>query len=142
VTALRERRWAPPAALLVAIVAYAAVATRFDPFTWPMRVAVGVASFAVVALAVQRGWLANPVRWDWVRSELPDAPRSHLLAGLAVWVVLLAVLTVFQLAVFTSNPRHTYPTLSSLANATFQADLVRIAAFSAWLWVGWYLVKR
>jgi hypothetical protein len=141
VTAVRDRPWAPPAALLVAIVAYAVVATRFDPFTWPMRIAVGLASFAVLVLAVRAGWGSGLVRTDEVTSVLPSR-GAPLVVGLAVWVLLLAVLTVFQLAVFTSNPRHTYPTLSSLANATFQADLVRIAAFSVWFWVGWYLVRR
>lgn len=141
--ASRARRvWCPPTAAVVAIVAYAGLATRVEPFSWPMRVAVALPSIAVAALAVRRGWLRGALSIEWARSILPRSPGIAVWVGLGVWVLLLAVLTVFQLALFTSNPREVYPTLSSLANATFDDWWVRIAAFATWLWVGWYVVER
>lgn len=134
--------WCPPAALATAMVAYAGVATRVEPFSWPMRVAVALPSVAAAALAVRRGWLRGALSTEWARSILPRSPGTAVWIGLGVWVLLLAALTVFQLAVFTSNPREVYPTLSSLANATFDDWWVRIAAFATWLWVGWYVVER
>jgi hypothetical protein len=140
-TAAEGRTWVPPAALLAGIVAYAAVATRFAPFTWPMRIAVAAASVAVLVLAVREGWARGLLRTDEVTSVLPSRGTA-LAVGVAMWALLLAVLGVFQVGLFMSNPRSTYPTLSSLANATFQAYWLRIVAFSVWLWVGWYLVRR
>jgi multidrug transporter EmrE-like cation transporter len=137
-----RRMWSPPAAVAAAMVAYAAVATLYEPFSWPMRVAVALPAAAVVALAVRRGWLGGVLRVGWARSAVPRSPGMAVWVGLGVWVLLLAALTVFQLAVFTSNPREVYPTLSSLANATFDDWWVRIAAFATWLWVGWYVVER
>jgi hypothetical protein len=134
--------WCPPAALAAAMVAYAGVATLYEPFSWPMRVAVALPALAAAALAVRRGWLRGVLRLGWARSILPRSPGTAVWIGLGVWVLLLAALTVFQLAVFTSNPREVYPTLSSLANATFGDWWVRIAAFATWLWVGWYVVER
>lgn len=59
-----------------------------------------------------------------------------------VWGLLIVIAVAFQLALYFSSPRDTYPTLSSLASVAFGWTGVRSAAFAAWLWLGWYLVER
>jgi hypothetical protein len=100
-----------------------------------MRLAVLIVAVAVAVDAVRHGWL-----------QACDAPRvptgESRIAAYAVWLVLIAVVVFVQVAMFTSAPRATYPTLSSLADVVFAAWPVRAAAFGFWSWVGWYLVRR
>lgn len=120
---------------LVVAMAYSLVATRFEPYTTPMRVATAVPCILLVALAVVR---------RWHHRRLPagsgDEPGSRWL--LAVWVVLMGAAVAFQLVLYLSSPRSAYPTLSSLAGIAFGWPGARPLAFAAWLLLGWYLVDR
>jgi hypothetical protein len=99
-------------------------------------VLIGVVSLAVVGLAVWAGWLGRgPVGQPVARPTGPSWRR-----GLAIWALLIGAIGLFQLAQFQSNPRDTYPTLSSLASISFQHWPVRAAAIAAWLVLGGHLV--
>ena len=111
---------------------YATVATRFAPFTWPMRVATALAVVAIVFLAIRRGWYHRAAPDDL-------APNRR---GLRLGLVLLAVVGLFQLELYLSSPRSSYPTLSSLASTSFSLWPVRATAYFGWLAAGWYLVDR
>jgi hypothetical protein len=100
-----------------------------------MRLAILIVCVAVAVDAVRHGWLHA---WD-----SPRVPRGNVpVAALAIWLVLVGVVVVVQVAMFMSAPRATYPTLSSLADLAFGAWPVRAAAFGLWSCVGWYLVRR
>ncbi|MFP3907810.1 MAG: hypothetical protein ACLFWR_12315 [Acidimicrobiales bacterium] len=120
---------------IVGVVAYSVVVARIEPFTRPSEVATGLGIVAIAALAVRTGWLR--------RGPIGPAPAPHgrhwnLAVG--VWVLLIAAIGAFQLALFQSNPRETYPTLSSLASIAFAAWPARAAAIAAWIGLGIYLV--
>jgi hypothetical protein len=110
-------------------------AARLDPFTRPTEVAIALVTLAMFAWAVAAGWL----RRGPVGEHSEPAGRSWWLA-LAVWLVLIGAISLFQLAQFQSNPRHIYPTLSSLASITFAHWPVRAAAIVAWIALGLHLV--
>jgi len=112
--------------------AYAGVVATFTPFTWPMRVAVALPMVSVVAAAVARGWHRQ--------GSLEAAPVRT--TGLATGLVLLALVGVFELALYVSAPRDEYPTMSSIAGEALGAWPVRAAAFLTWLGAGWYVVRR
>jgi hypothetical protein len=99
-----------------------------------VRLAILIVCAVVAVDAVRHGWLHA---WD-----SPRVPRGGTrMAPYAVWLVLIAVVAAVQVAMFTSAPRATYPTLSSLADVAFGAWPVRAAAFALWSWGGWYLVR-
>jgi hypothetical protein len=127
---------APLPAVLGVGLLFGAIAAQVEPFTQPTELLVGGASVLMVAVAVWAGWLARgPI------GELPPRASSRAwLAGLAVWCVLIAAIGLFQLAQFQSNPRDTYPTLSSLASIAFVHWTVRALAIAAWVVLGCYLV--
>jgi hypothetical protein len=134
---VRQRRGAAlPVPALAGMAVYGAAATSFAPFTTPQAAATGVAMAVVVALALARGW-HRPGPPD-------DGPRLGRRAwpGLVVWAGLLGVATAVQLYHFEHWPRDVYPTLSSLAGQVFDAHPVRAAAYTLWLWLGWYVLDR
>lgn len=115
--------------------AYSAFAMLFPPFTLQQYVVTGIPCVVVVGLAVRRGWL----RPGWVA---PPARVPGPTSIAVLWVVLLGLVTAVQLFHFFDWPRDVYPTLSSLASRVFDIYPVRVAAFAAWAWFGWYLVDR
>jgi hypothetical protein len=131
----------PDLRLIVVFVIYAVIATNFEPHTSAMLITVAIPSAVVLTVAVVRGWLrAAPLA-----TQPATAPRRSSRAdavGLAIWLVLLAVAAGFQLAMFVSNPRSVYPTLSSLVAGVFDTRALRAGAFALWLWLAWYLIDR
>jgi len=131
----------PDLRLIVVFVIYAAIATNFEPFSLAMLITVAIPAAVVLTVAVARGWL-------W-RARLATGPagasqlstRSEAV-GLAIWLVLLAIAAGFQLAMFVSNPRSVYPTLSSLVAGVFDTRALRAGAFALWLWLAWYVLDR
>lgn len=120
---------------IVGVVAYSVIVAWIEPFTRPSEVAIGLGILAVAAIAVRAGWhRAGAV------GGRPVARGSHRWQALAIWAVLIAAICVFQLAQFQSNPRGTYPTLSSLASIAFGTLPVRAAAIAVWIGLGMYLV--
>jgi hypothetical protein len=126
--------------LIVVFVIYAAIATSFKPFTLAMLITVAIPSAVVLTVAVARGWLRPRLATE--PSGAPHRLNRTDAVGLAIWLVLIAVALGFQLAMFVSNPRSTYPTLSSLLAGVFDTRVLRAGAFALWLWLGWYLLDR
>jgi hypothetical protein len=119
------------------VVVLALLVTPREPFSWNARIATGLVGVAIVAVALAR---------NQHRRRPEDVPRPQLggsrTASLVVWLVVLGGLVAYQLAIFFSEPRDLYPTLSSLINPVIEPYLVRAAAFFTWIWAGWYLVAR
>ena len=131
----------PDLRLIVVFLLYAAIATNFKPNTRAMLITIAIPGAVVLAVAVARGWL-RPAR---LAAEPAGASRRSSRAdalGLAIWLVLIAVAVGFQLAMFVSNPRSVYPTLSSLVAGVFDTRAFRAGAFALWLWLAWYLLNR
>lgn len=123
------------AAVVAAVVAYSVAAALMEPFTRPSEVIIALGILAMVAVAVRAGWhRRGPV------GEPPEAHGRHWWRALAVWAVLIAVIGLFQMAQFQSNPRDVYPTLSSLASIAFGSWPVRAAAIAAWVGLGFYII--
>jgi hypothetical protein len=120
---------------LALVVGYAVAVARLEPFTLPTEIAITAAIVAMVGLAIHAGWLRRGPVGD--RSD--RASRTWWLA-LAIWLVLIGAISLFQLAQFQSNPRDVYPTLSSLASIAFAHWPVRAAAIVAWIALGLHLV--
>jgi hypothetical protein len=125
---------APPLVAAL-VVAFGVGVAQLDPFTRPTEVAIALATLAVFAWAVAVGWLR--------RGPVGEPLRTHGAAwkrAVVVWLVLIAAIGLFQLAQFQSNPRPTYPTLSSLASIAFAHWPVRAAAIAAWVALGLYII--
>jgi hypothetical protein len=119
--------------VLVFVLAYSWIAAAFRPFTQPENAAVALPALVVVAVSWRRsdfgkGGGAGPLR--------PPA------AATAIWVLLLVVLTAWELAAYALSPRHSHPTLSSISDSLMSVHVGRAAAFLGWLVVGWVLFVR
>ena len=113
--------------------AYCWVAAGFRPFTWPMRIAVLVPLLVATA-------------WTWRGRRIPRSVAQERAAAdrrcVAVWVVLIASATMWELAALLSSPRDDHPTLSSIADDVMSTHPGRAATFALWLVVGWLLFVR
>jgi len=130
----------PDLRLIVVFVIYAAIATNFKPNTRAMLITIAIPGAVVLTIAVARGWLRPALATD--RAGAPRGSNRADAVGLAIWLVLIAVAVGFQLAMFMSNPRSVYPTLSSLLAGVFDTRALRAGAFALWLWLAWYLLDR
>jgi hypothetical protein len=134
-----------PAILLCGLgLLYALAAATVDPWTALAYATVAVPVVAVLALAVHDGWLRPRAAVDDGGADPAELGTTgrHARAGLVVWAVLLFVIVYWQLMVFTSNPRDVYPTYSSILNELLAPYPARVAGWSVWLWLGWYVVRR
>lgn len=122
--------------MIFGAVSYATVATSFDPYTWPNRVATGVPVAIAVVVVIRRGWL-----WRHLSVSIAP-PRRALVVGTAVWVAVISLAVGLQLLMYFGSPRDLYPTLSSFAEEVFSIHALRAASFAAWLGLGWLLVAR
>jgi hypothetical protein len=131
----------PDPRLIVVFVIYAAIATNFKPHTPAMLIMIAIPGAVVLAVAGARGWL-RPGRLATEPTGARHRSNRADAVGLAIWIVLIAVAFGFQLAMFVSNPRSEYPTLSSLVAGVFDTRALRAGAFALWLWFAWYLFDR
>lgn len=116
--------------------AYAAVAVAKAPWTLYSSIFTAIPGLVALAYAVHRGWHRT-------RRPAPPVQMEALeVFGMMIWALLVAVLTVWVLAIFFSHPRSIYPTLSHLMNMWFENYAIRTGAFVGWLGLGWYLVRR
>lgn len=119
------------------VVGFALAAVQLEPFTRPIEVAIAVAIVAMVGLAIHAGWLRRGPAGE------PPAPTGRAWwVAIAIWLVLIGAISLFQLAIFQSNPRDVYPTLSSMASQAFAAWPVRAGAIAAWLALGGLLIGK
>lgn len=109
------------------------VAVPADPFTWWARAVVvtGVALVLVVGMASRRR-LPPPS---------PGSGARHP-PSLAGWLSLLGGVAVLELHMYRSQPRHDYPTISSITNDLVEARPARALALLLWLVLGLLLVRR
>lgn len=134
----RRRRLAGLAAAL----AYAVVASFTRPFTVPADIV------TALALAAGAGALAATLRVS--RPTPPPAASSR--AGhdapperarwWPAWAALVLAVVGFELYTYLGAPRPAYPTLSSLIDMLDATRPGKVVAFSAWLALGWCLVRR
>jgi len=69
-------------------------------------------------------------------------PRDASVRATVPWVVLVGVLTAWQLAAYFQHPRSDHPTLSSLANTALEQRPIRALAFAAWMLAAGWLARR
>lgn len=110
--------------------AYGAWAVSLPPFS-------GVATAAVLA----GGGAA--LLWGVAGRSRSDVGRAG--PGLGArwpWAALAVATAAWQLAAYLQHPRADHPTLSSLANDLLDSHPARAVAFTAWLAVASWLVRR
>ncbi len=132
-----ERRWT--ALVVVAGCAYAVVASFTHPFTWAANIVTAVPLALAVVVVVRSIRAAR--RAELCASALPavsSAPRWRR-TGM-VWVVPTLAAVGWELYCFTSLPRVTHPTVSSLLDIADATRVGKTVVFAAWLALGWFLV--
>lgn len=107
--------------------AYAWWATDREPFTTGATVAVVGAGLGAMAIG------------HAMRRRVAVRPRF---SGAIGWLVLLAVLALWQLLAYVQEPRSEHPTLSSLTNDALDTHAGRTVAFVAWLGAAFALARR
>lgn len=127
---------ASSAALVGACVVYSALAVAGEPRSWHLRIATALPGVAFAAHAVRLGWLKAG------RLSAPVPMSRPLRTGLIVWGVLLGLTGLFIWATVAHHPRSVYPTLSHLADTTFDSYPLRVAGFGSWLALGWFIIRR
>ncbi len=115
-----------------ALGAYCWFSADLRPFTIPIGAAVAVPAVVVAILA----WARSDSRTS-IAAEQKAARRPA-----ALWAVLFALLTGFEVAAYLSSPRRDHPTLSSMADALMNTHPGRAAVFALWLLLGWALLLR
>jgi hypothetical protein len=113
---------------LAVLVAYAWWAVARPPFSASATAAVLLAGIIAAAAGVSL-----------------EGPRTRLAGGgrrVWVWLGLLAVGALWQLAAYLQHPRDEHPTLSSLANGLLDSQPARAAAFVLWLLATAALARR
>jgi hypothetical protein len=78
-------------------------------------------------------------RWPRTQdgSETPAARR-----GVLAWAAALALAAGFEIANYFQAPRRDHPTLSYLLDGVGEHHWSKAIAFTLWLLLGWYLVRR
>ncbi|MBF6327848.1 hypothetical protein [Nocardia transvalensis] len=74
-------------------------------------------------------------------------PTPRLRRGVRVWSALLVALVMWETFAYLRQPdrlhsNREHPTLSTLLDPGLQDGPLRFAGWLAWLWVGWWLVRR
>ncbi len=117
---------------------YAAAASLTPPLSVVAAVAVAVPATVVLVLAIRR----RPGLGS--RTPATDPGRRRTAAAWAVLVVLGAVL---ELAAWLHQPAYDvaspeFPTLSLLLDPVTDGGPGRFVAWCAWLYAGWWVVRR
>ena len=117
---------------VIAAVAYAALASRFIPLTWPSML-------ATVPPAAVVGWVG--LRRRTARVGPAEAMRP---SRLVPWVVVAALAIAWEIAALAQSPRGAFPTLSSVISPLVgdTAGWYRFGGYLAWFALGAWLVRR
>jgi len=117
---------------VVVAVAYAAVAARFAPLSWPSMLA------TVPPAAV--------VFWVGVRNRTVREPSTAVLgpARLLPWVMVAGLTIALEITALARSPRADFPTLSSLISplAGDTTGWYRFGGYLAWFALGAWLARR
>ena len=129
---------------VAAVVGYAWWVTSLQRFTWPMRMAVGLPAFLVLAAAyVSRGPRTDALTW-WrgVRHMLSEPHHRAEKRGFLVWISVIALLLGFEFFTYAMSPRADWPTMSSLLHTVEGSHPVRVVLFLLWVFLGLDLLRR
>ncbi|HZD38384.1 MAG TPA: hypothetical protein VE664_07065 [Actinomycetes bacterium] len=135
---------------VVSVLLYSWWVTTFRPFTWPIRIGIAIPAAFLVLLAGRdsrrrsalRTWVAS---WRLVHARREPTPlwrRVVWRAGTVYWTLLIAAISIWELAARLHTPRSAYPTLSSLSDSVTRMHAVRFLAFVLWLLFGRDLLRR
>jgi hypothetical protein len=121
------------AVFAAAVIGYSVVGGLTRPFTAAADAAAAIPlAIAAVATAIH------------LRRRAPhqesQAHTVQRLSRFAPWIVIVAVITGFELYTFSSDPRTAHPTLSSLLDQLDSTHVGRTVTFALWLLLGTYLV--
>jgi hypothetical protein len=134
-----RRRTVFPVVVVVAAGTEIALAAAARPFTVLSDVVVSIALAAMLAVvAVQR--LVHSVPRAVARR--PPRVDAQPAGAWWPWVVLVLLVTAWELFCFATSPRPDHPTLSSLLDMLTVHGAWRAVAFTGWLALGGYLVTR
>ncbi len=130
-------------ALAVAVALYAAAASSTAPLTAAATVAVAVPATAALVLATRRR--PRPGAPAPRTGPRPTGPRLRRTA--AAWAVLVVLGAAWELAAWLQQPAYDvasrdHPTLSHLLDPVTGGGPGRVAAWCAWLYVGWRVARR
>lgn len=128
----------PAYAVAVLIVAYAAFGTMLEPGTLPSALAVLIPAGAVGAVSLYRNRPVRPLDADVAGAPLRRSVR--------LWSVVIIAGLLWEAWAFFHQPawdaaNHDYPTLSVLVAPVLEHDAVIFAAWAAWLYAGYRLVR-
>jgi hypothetical protein len=119
---------------VAAVVVYSWVAAGLRPFTSPEEVMVAIPIVLVAVAAVRR-----PSPSAIPASDVAPHVRRR---GAAVWVALIAAITLWELIALFSSPREDHPTLSSVADRIMSVHIGRAFMFALWLVAGVAIARR
>jgi hypothetical protein len=116
---------------------YAAVAALTEPLTGVATIAWLIPALIVLILG---GRLAPP-------TGERSAPVRPLRRTAVAWGAVVAIIVALELTAWLQQPAYNvgsreHPTISLLLDPILEPWPVRFAAWAAWLWVGWRLVRR
>jgi len=117
---------------VAAAVAYATLASRFIPLTWPSML-------ATVPPAAVVGWVG--LHRHTVRVGPAEGIRP---SRLVPWVVVAALAIAWETVALALSPREDFPTLSSVVSplAGDTAGWYRFGGYLVWFALGAWLVRR
>jgi hypothetical protein len=150
-SAVVQGRWRSPVrvAAVAAVLVYAWLVTDFRAFTWPIRIATVVPSVTLLVVAARDRRVRVPLRaWFASWRLTADDPRLPLWRrivwrpGTVVWILLIVVISVWEVLARLHTPRSLYPTLSSLSDSATRLHALRFLAFVLWLQFGRDLLRR
>jgi len=125
----------PPAVLILAAVAYAAIVGAFGRYSWPATVAV-----------VAPGAIALVITWGASRDPRPGvAPLDPV--GAVAWIGAFVGLALWELAALLLQPSLTtdsyaHPTISVLTDPLLVTHPGRSITLLLWLGLGWFIMER
>jgi hypothetical protein len=117
------------AGAVLVLVGYAAVAGRFETFTWPAQVATFIPGLVAVVVA-------------WRVPARTSARPGRRRIGWVCWWLIAAGVLVLELWSLAAGADHEHPTISDLVNPWLAGTPGRAVAFGLWLVLGCWLVGR
>jgi hypothetical protein len=116
---------------------YAAAAALTEPLTGVATIAWLIPALIVLIVG---GRLAPP-------TAERSAPARPLRRTAVAWSALVAIIVALEVTAWLQQPAYNvgspeHPTISLLLDPILEPWPVRFAAWAAWLWVGWRLVRR
>lgn len=129
------------AAVAVAV-AYAVAASYTHPFT------VGADTVTAIPLAIAVVAVAVAIRLRTTRtsgvapSDRDPTPPTGTTHWSRLWAAVAVVALSWELYCYWSTPRSEHPTLSTFIDLLDSTRIGKITAFTLWLALGWYLVRR